>query len=133
MIIQKSELVHPITDGLGDFWVHDERYSNLDFVDESDIVPLYVHSEDGVTHPLVWARTVENSRVVQRPGPRRQFVRLARTRRTAQAHRVLAPTPRLICAGRCRRVQMHLTLTVRGEPVRLFRDAVAARDVRLET
>jgi uncharacterized protein len=63
-LIQRSDVVHPITEGLGDFWVHDERYSNLDFVDESDIVPLYVHSEDGVTHPLVWARTVESSRVV---------------------------------------------------------------------
>lgn len=63
-LIERTHVQHPITDGLGDFQVFDERYSNLDLVDEGEIVPLYAHTEDGATHPLVWARRVGNSRVV---------------------------------------------------------------------
>jgi type 1 glutamine amidotransferase len=63
-LIQQSGVQHPISEGLGDFWIYDERYTDLDFVDQSEIVPLYVHTEGGVRHPLVWARTVGNSRVV---------------------------------------------------------------------
>ncbi|WP_326557504.1 ThuA domain-containing protein [Micromonospora sp. NBC_01796] len=63
-LIRRSGAEHPITGGLGDFEVHDERYMNLDLVDNADVEPLYVHEEGGVVHPLVWARTVGRSRVV---------------------------------------------------------------------
>lgn len=54
---------HPITEGLGDFEIHDERYTDLDLVDGGGEA-LYVHEEGGAVHPLVWARTVGRSRVV---------------------------------------------------------------------
>ncbi|WP_250038350.1 ThuA domain-containing protein [Paractinoplanes maris] len=61
--VRRGAAGHPITDGLGDFEVYDERFTDLDLVDgTSDI--LYVHDEGGAVHPLVWARTVGGSRVV---------------------------------------------------------------------
>lgn len=61
-LIQKSTAVHPISEGLGDFWVRDERYTELDLV--GDIVPLYFHTEGSRTYPLIWARSVGNGRAV---------------------------------------------------------------------
>jgi type 1 glutamine amidotransferase len=44
---------HPITAGLADFAVEDERYSYLQT--EPGIEALYEHDYDGQRHPLVWA------------------------------------------------------------------------------
>ncbi|MEU8389512.1 ThuA domain-containing protein [Micromonospora sp. NPDC048842] len=63
-LIRRSGVEHPISAGLGDFEVHDERYTELELVDGLDIEPLYVHDEGGDTHPLVWARTLGSSRIV---------------------------------------------------------------------
>ncbi|MCO1597450.1 ThuA domain-containing protein [Micromonospora sp. RHAY321] len=63
-LIRRSDVDHPIVDGLGDFEVYDERFTNLDLIDDGDSEPLYVHTENGVTHPLIWARTVGSSRVI---------------------------------------------------------------------
>ncbi|WP_442814301.1 ThuA domain-containing protein [Streptomyces sp. NBC_01198] len=61
-LIRRSTAVHPISEGLGDFWVHDERYSDLDLV--SGIVPLYFHTDGSRTHPLIWARPTGKGRTV---------------------------------------------------------------------
>jgi uncharacterized protein len=53
---------HPITAGLADFPVVDERYSYLET--EPDISVLYVHDYDGVQHPLIWTRQNDQARVV---------------------------------------------------------------------
>lgn len=45
-----------------DFEVFDERYSHLRVA--ADVVPLAVHTLDGVEHPLFWARDHGASRVV---------------------------------------------------------------------
>ncbi|WP_328654727.1 ThuA domain-containing protein [Micromonospora sp. NBC_00330] len=63
-LIRRSGVEHPISAGLGDFEVHDERYTELELVDGLDIEALYVHDEGGDTHPLVWARTIGSSRIV---------------------------------------------------------------------
>ncbi|MFF4875210.1 ThuA domain-containing protein [Micromonospora sp. NPDC000668] len=63
-LIRRSGVEHPIVDGLGDFEVHDERFTNLDLVDDGSSEPLYVHEEKGASHPLVWARIVGSSRVI---------------------------------------------------------------------
>ncbi|MCO1594363.1 ThuA domain-containing protein [Micromonospora sp. RHAY321] len=62
--IRRTRVEHPITIGLGDIEVHDERYTDLALVESADVVPLYVHDEGGATHPLVWARTAGTSRIV---------------------------------------------------------------------
>ena len=53
---------HPITAGLADFAVIDERYSYLET--ESDITVLYEHEYHGVGHPLVWTRLSDQHRVI---------------------------------------------------------------------
>ncbi len=53
---------HPIVAGLHDFTVEDERYSHLRM--EPGIEPFAWHEHDGAEHPLVWARTVRDARVV---------------------------------------------------------------------
>jgi type 1 glutamine amidotransferase len=63
-LVRRTEVGHPITDGLGDFWVEDERYTDLALAEGNGIKPLYVHQHEGVTHPLVWAREVGAGRVV---------------------------------------------------------------------
>ncbi|NEA31535.1 ThuA domain-containing protein [Streptomyces sp. SID13031] len=63
-LVRRTEVKHPIADGLGDFWVEDERYSDLDLADGSAIEVVYVHTHDDVTHPLVWAREYGGGRVV---------------------------------------------------------------------
>ncbi|MBM7494714.1 type 1 glutamine amidotransferase [Micromonospora luteifusca] len=63
-LVRRSGVEHPISTGLGDFEVFDERYTDLELIDGVDVEPLYVHDEGGATHPLVWARTVGSSRIV---------------------------------------------------------------------
>lgn len=63
-LVRRTEVEHSIADGLGDFWVEDERYSNLSLAEGSAIEPLYVHTHEDVTHPLVWAREYGGGRVV---------------------------------------------------------------------
>ena len=53
---------HPITSGLADFVVFDERYSYLQI--QPDVTVLCEHTHDGRRHPLVWARLADRSRVV---------------------------------------------------------------------
>ncbi|GAA3587384.1 ThuA domain-containing protein [Kribbella ginsengisoli] len=61
-LVRRTGVEHPIADGLGDFWVEDERYSDLVLVD--GIEALYEHTHEGATHPLLWAREVGGGRVV---------------------------------------------------------------------
>ncbi|MEU8330383.1 ThuA domain-containing protein [Micromonospora sp. NPDC048839] len=63
-LIRRTDVAHPITAGLADFEVHDERYTDLELIDGVDVETLYVHDEGGATHPLVWARTAGSSRIV---------------------------------------------------------------------
>jgi len=44
---------HPITAGLGDLELPDERYSYL--ATEPGITVLYEHEHDGLQHPVIWA------------------------------------------------------------------------------
>jgi type 1 glutamine amidotransferase len=53
---------HPITNGLSDFVIFDERYSYLET--QPDITVLCEHTYNGVRHPLVWAREIDRSRIV---------------------------------------------------------------------
>lgn len=53
---------HPVTAGLADFRVEDERYTDLDPVPGR--LALVSHEEGGRTHPLVLVGTVGRSRVV---------------------------------------------------------------------
>jgi type 1 glutamine amidotransferase len=53
---------HRIAEGLEDFTVFDERYT--DFRLDDVIEPIAEHEHDGVRHPLVWAREVGRSRLV---------------------------------------------------------------------
>lgn len=53
---------HAIADGLEDFSVFDERYT--DFRLDDVIEPIAEHEHDGVRHPLVWAREFGRSRLV---------------------------------------------------------------------
>jgi uncharacterized protein len=60
--IMRTDAEHPITAGLGDFVVVDERYSFLDA--EPGLQVLYAHDHDDRRHPLIWAREVSGHRVV---------------------------------------------------------------------
>lgn len=53
---------HAIAEGLEDFTVVDERYSGLRL--DGVIEPVAEHEEDGMRHPLVWARELGRSRIV---------------------------------------------------------------------
>jgi type 1 glutamine amidotransferase len=53
---------HPITDGLDDIAVIDERYSYL--YAEPDITVLGRHNHDHLWHPIAWARDTGAGRVV---------------------------------------------------------------------
>ncbi len=57
-----SNSQHPVTNGLTDFAIFDERYSYLQT--QPDITVLYEHSYDDLRHPLVWARQTDRFRVV---------------------------------------------------------------------
>jgi uncharacterized protein len=53
---------HAIADELHDFTVFDERYSGLQL--DGVIEPIAEHHEQGMRHPLVWARELGHSRIV---------------------------------------------------------------------
>lgn len=53
---------HAIREGLQDFMVLDERYTGMPLT--GVIEPIAEHEEDGVRHPLVWARELGHSRLV---------------------------------------------------------------------
>ena len=53
---------HQIAEGLHDFTVFDERYT--DFRLDDVIEPIAEHEHDGIRHPLVWAREIGRSRLV---------------------------------------------------------------------
>ncbi|MFB9310833.1 hypothetical protein BJY17_003351 [Agromyces hippuratus] len=53
---------HAIAEGLEDFTVFDERYT--DFRLDDVIEPIAEHEHDGIRHPLVWAREFGRSRLV---------------------------------------------------------------------
>jgi hypothetical protein len=57
-----TDVDHPLTRGLTDLTLHDERYSYLE-VHESATV-LLQHEFEGRTHPLVWAIEADGSRAV---------------------------------------------------------------------
>jgi uncharacterized protein len=60
--IQLTAAKHPITHGLADFTIFDERYSYLET--RPDITVLCEHTHDGLRHPVVWSRQIERSRIV---------------------------------------------------------------------
>jgi type 1 glutamine amidotransferase len=53
---------HPVTEGIADFTITDEAYGTLDLA--PDVEPLATTRHGGVDHPLLWARTVDEGRVV---------------------------------------------------------------------
>jgi len=53
---------HAVREGLDDFTLEDERYSSLILHDV--IEPIAEHEQDGMRHPLVWAREIGPSRLV---------------------------------------------------------------------
>ena len=53
---------HVIADGLRDFTVLDERYSGLRL--DGVIERIAEHEEDGMRHPIIWARELGRSRIV---------------------------------------------------------------------
>ncbi|MET4156708.1 ThuA domain-containing protein [Agromyces sp. PvR057] len=53
---------HAVAEGLADFTVLDERYTDLRRL--GGIEPIAEHVEGGMRHPLVWAREVGRSRLV---------------------------------------------------------------------
>lgn len=95
-LIRRSTAVHPISEGLGDFWVHDERYSDLDLV--SGIVPLYFHTDGSRTHPDMGASDRQGPHGLQRAGARPELLRLPGACGAADALRLLAQ-PRIRVAG----------------------------------
>ncbi len=61
-LVSRTDATHPVTDGLRDFTVVDERYSYLET--RPGVTVLYDHPFEDVRHPLVWARTAGAGRVV---------------------------------------------------------------------
>lgn len=53
---------HEVREGLGDFTVFDERYTGMPL--SGVIEPIAEHEEDGIRHPLIWARELGRSRLV---------------------------------------------------------------------
>ena len=53
---------HPVTRGLADFVLQDERYSYLRIAPEVEVLATHVHDE--LEHPVVWAHQRPTSRVV---------------------------------------------------------------------
>ena len=61
-VVSTTPAAHPITGGLTDFTVVDERYSYLETT--PDVTVLYEHRFEDEAHPLVWAREAGPGRVV---------------------------------------------------------------------
>ncbi|WP_367948730.1 ThuA domain-containing protein [Rathayibacter sp. VKM Ac-2857] len=53
-------LGHPLTTGMGDFVLHDERYARLRTAEDIEVVA--VHEHDGLAHPLIWLRAASEDR-----------------------------------------------------------------------
>ena len=53
---------HPVTRGLDDFVLVDERYSYLRVSPDAEVLATHVH--DDLEHPVVWAHQRQTSRVV---------------------------------------------------------------------
>jgi hypothetical protein len=60
--VTEAGLHHPLTAGVESFSVRDEIYGDLDTVD--DLVPLLSAPHGDGEHPLLWARTFGEGRVV---------------------------------------------------------------------
>lgn len=60
--IRITDAPHPVTRGLADFTLHDERYSYLRVSDDAEV--LATHEHDALVHPLVWAHVWHGARVV---------------------------------------------------------------------
>jgi type 1 glutamine amidotransferase len=60
--VSVSDANHPITNGLTDFSVVDERYSYVEV--QPGVVTLCEHDFEGSTQPLVWAHEYAGGRVV---------------------------------------------------------------------
>jgi uncharacterized protein len=61
-VVSVTDADHPVSGGLRDFTVVDERYSYLET--GSDITVLHDHDFEDTRHPLVWARDAGPGRVV---------------------------------------------------------------------
>jgi uncharacterized protein len=61
-IVSVTDVKHPITQGLSDFIVVDERYSRLHV--QSGVTVLYEHHFEDSMHPLIWAQEYGGGRVV---------------------------------------------------------------------
>lgn len=61
-IVQMCPGPHPVTQGLADFPVFDERYSYLALTAPVDVIATHEH--DALIHPLAWTRQVGKSRIV---------------------------------------------------------------------
>ena len=59
--VRMAPVPHPITDGLSDFPIVDELYTNLDPTDT--IEPLATAEWEDVRHPLLWVRRFRDARV----------------------------------------------------------------------
>ena len=53
-VVQATDAGRDLLDGLDDFVLYDERYTALET--RADARVLAEHTEDGMTHPLVWGR-----------------------------------------------------------------------------
>ena len=60
--VQVTDQSHPITRGLSDFSLFDERYSYLDVYEGAEV--LLDHTFEGRTHPLAWAVEQDGARSV---------------------------------------------------------------------
>lgn len=61
--VQVTAAAHPITAGMSELTVQDERYCDLDLLREVDVLVDHLHH--GRRHPLVWAHQLDGVRVVQ--------------------------------------------------------------------
>jgi type 1 glutamine amidotransferase len=61
-VVSVTDADHPLSEGLRDFTVVDERYSYLET--GSDVTVLHDHHFENARHPLVWARDAGPGRVV---------------------------------------------------------------------
>lgn len=60
--VQVTAAAHPITAGMSELSVNDERYCDQELLGEVDV--LVDHAEDGRRHPIVWAQESGAGRVV---------------------------------------------------------------------
>ena len=61
-VVSMASAAHPVTRGLTDFTVVDERYSYLRVSPDAEVLATHVHDE--LEHPVLWAYRRPTSRVV---------------------------------------------------------------------